>query len=162
MAVLVPLLVRGLREKSTTTRRQTAVIIENMSKLVENAQAAAPFLPRLIPALDKAAETVADPEARAVCARALEQLQRLEAKCKELEAAGIATKIEHDKVLASLKASLKLGDVDAAILDYLQPKWMIAKMRSIIRAGPKLQDLSAQIDERQTWIDRYLNYMRKL
>ena len=115
MSIIVPLLVRGLRERETAVKRQTATIIENMSKLVENAQAAAPFLPRLIPALDKAAETVADPEARDVCARALDQLKRLEAKCAELEAAGIAVKVEHAKVLGALKTGLKLGkDVDAS------------------------------------------------
>ena len=114
MSIIVPLLVRGLRERETAVKRQTSTIIENMSKLVENAQAAAPFLPRLIPALDKAAETVADPEARDVCARALDQLKRLEAKCAELEAAGIAVKVEHAKVLGALKTGLKLGDVDAS------------------------------------------------
>jgi len=77
LAVMVPLLVRGLREKATATKRQTAVIIDNMSKLVENPIEAAPFLPLLLPALEKASETVSDPEARSVCERGLAQLNRL-------------------------------------------------------------------------------------
>jgi len=77
LAVMVPLLVRGLREKSTATKRQTAVIIDNMSKLVENPIDAAPFLPLLLPALEKASDTVSDPEARSVCERGLAQLNRL-------------------------------------------------------------------------------------
>lgn len=84
MAVLVPLLVRGLREKTTKTTRQTAVIIDNMSKLVENPLDAAPFLALLLPALDKAADSVSDPEARAVCDRGLKQLQRLDKECKSV------------------------------------------------------------------------------
>jgi len=64
LAVMVPLLVRGLREKTTAIKRITAVVIENMSKLVENPIEAAPFLPLLLPALEKAADSVADPEVR--------------------------------------------------------------------------------------------------
>ena len=77
LAVMVPLLVRGLREKTTATKRQTAVIIENMSKLVENPIDAAPFLPLLLPALEKSSDSVSDPEARSVCERGLKQLNRL-------------------------------------------------------------------------------------
>ena len=70
LALLVPLLVRGFREKSTAIKRQCAKIVSNMSKLVDHVMEAAPFLPELIPALDKAREEVSDPEARAVCDRA--------------------------------------------------------------------------------------------
>ena len=51
LAMVVPLLLRGLREKSIATKRQSAVIINNMSKLVDNPVEAAPFLPLLLPAL---------------------------------------------------------------------------------------------------------------
>jgi len=77
LAVMVPLLVRGLRESATAVKRTTAVIIENMSKLVENPIEAAPFIPLLLPALIKGSETVSDPEARAVFDRAQKQLERL-------------------------------------------------------------------------------------
>lgn len=53
LAVMVPLLVKGLRERSTQVKRLTAVIIDNMSKLVGDPLDAAPFLPRLIPELEK-------------------------------------------------------------------------------------------------------------
>eukprot|EP00549_Striatella_unipunctata_P000256 CAMPEP_0118684600 /NCGR_PEP_ID=MMETSP0800-20121206/6744_1 /TAXON_ID=210618 ORGANISM="Striatella unipunctata, Strain CCMP2910" /NCGR_SAMPLE_ID=MMETSP0800 /ASSEMBLY_ACC=CAM_ASM_000638 /LENGTH=1039 /DNA_ID=CAMNT_0006581345 /DNA_START=62 /DNA_END=3181 /DNA_ORIENTATION=+ len=77
LAMVVPLLLRGLREKQTATKRQSAVIIENMSKLVDNPLDAAPFLPLLLPALETNAESIADPEARDVTQRAVEQLNRL-------------------------------------------------------------------------------------
>jgi len=79
LAMVVPLLLRGLREKTTATKRQAAVIIENMSKLVDNPVDAAPFLPLLLPALTQNAESISDPEARDVTQRAVEQLQRLKA-----------------------------------------------------------------------------------
>merc|ERR1719159_1833250 len=77
LAMVVPLLLRGLREKKTATKRQSAVIIENMSKLVDNPLDAAPFLPLLLPALEQNAGHIADPEARDVTQRAVDQLNRL-------------------------------------------------------------------------------------
>mmetsp|Transcript_109771 Transcript_109771/g.164144 ORF Transcript_109771/g.164144 Transcript_109771/m.164144 type:complete len:1040 (-) Transcript_109771:137-3256(-) len=77
LAMVVPLLLRGLREKQTSTKRQAAVIIDNMSKLVDNPIDAAPFLPLLLPALETNAQSIADPEARAVTEKAVAQLNRL-------------------------------------------------------------------------------------
>jgi elongation factor 3 len=77
LAMVVPLLLRGLREKATATKRQSAVIINNMSKLVDNPVDAAPFLPLLLPALETNASSIADPEARGVTEKAVEQLNRL-------------------------------------------------------------------------------------
>lgn len=82
LAMVVPLLLRGLRVKETATKRQSAVIIENMSKLVDEPADAAPFLPLLMPALEKAAGTIANPEARGVADRAYAQLMRLDGLCK--------------------------------------------------------------------------------
>jgi elongation factor 3 len=82
--MVVPLLLRGLREKATATKRQSAVIIDNMSKLVDNPIDAAPFLPLLLPALQKASESVSDPEARSVCERGLNQLDRLDGEIKKV------------------------------------------------------------------------------
>eukprot|EP00620_Florenciella_sp_RCC1587_P013754 CAMPEP_0182570326 /NCGR_PEP_ID=MMETSP1324-20130603/10671_1 /TAXON_ID=236786 /ORGANISM="Florenciella sp., Strain RCC1587" /LENGTH=1068 /DNA_ID=CAMNT_0024784705 /DNA_START=58 /DNA_END=3264 /DNA_ORIENTATION=- len=119
MAVLVPLLVRGLREKSTTTRRQTAVIIDNMSKLVENPLDSAPFLPLLLPALEKATETVSDPEARAICERGLKQLQRLDKACKDVlggedgEVEAIAA--DQGQVLGIIQTAVGQGDAVFAV-----------------------------------------------
>jgi len=53
LAMVVPLLIKGLRSKITATRRQSAVIIDNMSKLVDDPIDAEPFLPLLMPALGK-------------------------------------------------------------------------------------------------------------
>jgi elongation factor 3 len=49
-----------------------------MSKLVDDPLDAAPFLPRLLPALRDSATNMSDPEARTVMERALAQLERLD------------------------------------------------------------------------------------
>jgi elongation factor 3 len=105
LAMVVPLLLRGLRSNLTATRRQSAVIIDNMSKLVDDPIDAAPFLPTLLPDLEKAAEAMSDPEARSVAERATKQLKRLEGECNlALKAAKIANVPE---VLAALKKASK-------------------------------------------------------
>ena len=49
LAMLVPLLVRGMADRQTAIKRKTAVITDNMAKLVDDPVDAAVFLPRLLP-----------------------------------------------------------------------------------------------------------------
>lgn len=77
LSIIVPLLVRGLRERTTAIKRKACVIIDNMAKLVEVPWDAAPFLPKLIPELEKVKEEVADPECRKVAANAYATLMRV-------------------------------------------------------------------------------------
>lgn len=108
LAMVVPLLIRGLRSKVTATRRQSAVIIDNMSKLVDDAIDAEPFLPTLMPALEFAADSVSDPEARGICERAAFQLNKLSKLCAE---AKLRTKaIDKALVLDALKNHIKTAD----------------------------------------------------
>mmetsp|Transcript_1522 Transcript_1522/g.2030 ORF Transcript_1522/g.2030 Transcript_1522/m.2030 type:complete len:931 (+) Transcript_1522:518-3310(+) len=84
LAVVVPLLSRALALKgasSTAVKRQTALIICNMSKLVDRPIEAAPFLPKLLPGLEKLADELADPEARLVCEKSVALMKALEEKC---------------------------------------------------------------------------------
>jgi len=95
LAMVVPLLLRGLREKATATKRQSAVIINNMSKLVDNPLDSAPFLPLLLPALETNASSIADPEARETTEKAVAQLQRLKGLAdKQASVRGDISKIE--------------------------------------------------------------------
>lgn len=74
LAIMVPLLVRALNERATPIKRKTAVIIDNMCKLVEYPADMILFMPFLEPALKKTKENMADPEARAVCEKAYNTL----------------------------------------------------------------------------------------
>jgi elongation factor 3 len=96
LAIMVPLLERGLVERETAIKRKAAVIIDNMCKLVEDPQIVAAFLPRLMPALERNFETLADPEAREKTRQGLDTLIRVghvkDGKIPELSRAGdIAT-----------------------------------------------------------------------
>jgi|EP00640_Fibrocapsa_japonica_P000520 elongation factor 3 len=116
LAMVVPLLLRGLRSRVTATRRQSAVIIDNMSKLVDDPLDAAPFLPQLLPALAKAAEEMSDPEARGVAERADNQLKRLNGLVKSIVTKGI----NHDLVLGAIKETVGSQPAEAdTIINHL-------------------------------------------
>ncbi|PLB42696.1 putative translation elongation factor eEF-3 [Aspergillus candidus] len=92
LAIMVPLLDRGLTERETAIKRKTAVIVDNMCKLVEDPQLVAPFLPKLMPGLNKNFDTLADPEARGKTRQALDTLSRVgdvkDGKIPEISTAG--------------------------------------------------------------------------
>ena len=102
LAMVVPLLLRGLRARAPTTQRQTALVIDNMSKLVDDPHDAAPLVPLLKPALANAADTIADPEARQVVERASAQMDVL----AEQVAAVRLGELSYDAVLAALREQL--------------------------------------------------------
>lgn len=77
LAIMVPLLVRALTERKPAIQRQTAVIIDNMCKLVENPADAHQFLPKLMPGLDRIIEIAADPELRNVASNARATMVRV-------------------------------------------------------------------------------------
>lgn len=77
LALMVPLLSRGLNERPTATKRKVAVIIDNMTKLVDNERTVRPFLGKLLPGLIKIESTMADPEARGVIQRAIKTLREV-------------------------------------------------------------------------------------
>ena len=77
LSIMVPLLIRGLRERATAVKRKSALIIDNMAKLVDNPSDAAVFLPRLLPGLEKVSQEVPDPECRSVASKARDTLLKL-------------------------------------------------------------------------------------
>ncbi|KAI6356178.1 translation elongation factor EF-3 [Pyricularia grisea] len=77
LALMVPLLERGLQERDTAIKRKAAVIVDNMCKLVDDPNIVSAFLPRLMPNLEKNYENMADPEAREKTKQGLDTLTRV-------------------------------------------------------------------------------------
>lgn len=77
LALMVPLLDRGLAERETAIKRKSAVIVDNMCKLVDDPNIVAPFLPKMMPGLEKNHDNLADPEAREKTRQALDTLIRV-------------------------------------------------------------------------------------
>uniref|UniRef100_A0A0G4HPL7 ABC transporter domain-containing protein n=1 Tax=Chromera velia CCMP2878 TaxID=1169474 RepID=A0A0G4HPL7_9ALVE len=121
LSVTVPLLKRALREGTTAIRRKAAVIIDNMSKLVEEPLEAAPFLPELMPELAKASDAIADPEVRQVCSRADAGMKKIQHAIEQLGAAAETRPLSAEEleptVREALHAVLNLYPKLAATLD---------------------------------------------
>jgi elongation factor 3 len=123
LALMVPLLERGLAERETAIKRKAAVIVDNMCKLVEDPQIVASFLPKLMPALNKNYETLADPEAREKTKQALETLVRVgdvkDGNIPEISKAGdISTVLNLLKGSLSSKFSKFVDDKFLPILEF--------------------------------------------
>eukprot|EP00607_Mallomonas_marina_P007974 CAMPEP_0182416988 /NCGR_PEP_ID=MMETSP1167-20130531/1422_1 /TAXON_ID=2988 /ORGANISM="Mallomonas Sp, Strain CCMP3275" /LENGTH=1038 /DNA_ID=CAMNT_0024590237 /DNA_START=63 /DNA_END=3179 /DNA_ORIENTATION=+ len=143
LAMVVPLLLRGLRSRVTATRRQSAVIIDNMSKLVDDPMDAAPFLPVLLPALAEAADAMSDPEARGVAENATKQLRKLNDFCEKAKL--VSKTAEDEKVQAAVAAKLPK--------DVLEMKVMINHVSSLCCS---LMNLKKYGDEDWDEISKFL------
>ncbi|KAF7886227.1 hypothetical protein EAF00_010330 [Botryotinia globosa] len=118
LAIMVPLLDRGLSERETAIKRKSAVIIDNMCKLVEDPNIVAAFLPKLMPGLIKNYDNLADPEAREKTKQGLDTIKRVGAvgadgKIPEPSNAGQVSTVEAilKDVLSSNKSALKFEPI---------------------------------------------------
>jgi elongation factor 3 len=103
LAIMVPLLERGLADRDTPIKRKSAVIVDNMCKLVEDPQIVAAFLPKLMPALKKNYDNLADPEAREKTKQGLDTLKRVGAVKED----GTAPEVSKAGDIATVSAILK-------------------------------------------------------
>jgi len=76
LAATLPVLARGLNDKSEEVKRTCCQIVDNMCKLVEDPAEVLPLMPRLEPLVKAATEKISDPEARGMAERAYKTLQK--------------------------------------------------------------------------------------
>jgi elongation factor 3 len=107
LAIMVPLLERGLKERETAIKRKSAVIVDNMCKLVEDPKIVGAFIPKLFPQLKNNEENLADPEAREKTRQGLETLRRVGELDKDGKGAQISTAGDIATVSAILKSVLE-------------------------------------------------------
>jgi len=110
LSVIVPVLLMGFRSNLDATKRLSAVIVANMIKLVVNPIEIESYMSRLLPVLQFAANNVSEPEARQMCVKSYDSLNKLNDQIKNLPKLtsfeDIITKIEcdesHKKGIASI------------------------------------------------------------
>merc|ERR1719169_247599 len=83
LAAMIPVLSRGLTDKSEEVVRTCCLIVDNMCKVVEDPAEVLPVMPRLEPLVKAATEKIADPEARGMAERAYATLQKAAGKGAE-------------------------------------------------------------------------------
>jgi len=77
LAVLIPVLVRGLNERSEATQRRVCVIVDNMCKLIDDEREGAPLLGDVEKLVNKRADELSDPDAREVAERARDTIKKM-------------------------------------------------------------------------------------
>uniref|UniRef100_A0A383W2Z9 Elongation factor 3 n=1 Tax=Tetradesmus obliquus TaxID=3088 RepID=A0A383W2Z9_TETOB len=148
LAVMVPLLVKGLRE-STAIQRKSCVIITNMSKLVNSPVDAVNFLPKLLPGVEKVARAAADPELRDVASSAMAILEKVAKEGEEASAQPESAKAETAAFLQQLKDTIARSldvKVDQTTLEY------VAAMTTLL-----FNSRNFEFDE---WADAMVPYLK--
>merc|ERR1712139_703081 len=107
LACTLPVLARGLNDKSEEVKRTCCLIVDNMCKVVEDPSEVTPVMPRLEPLVKSAVEMISDPEARAVAEKAEKTLQKAAG-----DGSASAKKIEQADAMTAIQAELgdKAGD----------------------------------------------------
>ncbi|GAB9465141.1 Elongation factor 3 [Globisporangium polare] len=123
LAIMEPLLQRALKEGKTAVKRQAAVIIDNMCKLMDDPAEAQLFMPKLLPGLQKIIDTVADPECREVATRAHSTLFIAGGSVEVMSEEEL--KVDYDNILAIIKNSVKedpvasKAEIDEYVINHL-------------------------------------------
>jgi elongation factor 3 len=108
LALLTPVLVRGLNERTEATKRRCCVIVDNMSKLIDDPREGKPLLAEVRDLVSKAADAISDPDAREMAEKTVVSISKL-ADCEPF--------IESDFKDYAGKAGLKTDLLDE-VLDY--------------------------------------------
>jgi elongation factor 3 len=116
LAIMAPILQRGLGEAAQAILRQTAVIIDNMCKLVEDPIHAEQFLPKLLPGLNRTIAVAADPELRNVATKAKATLVRVGGGKEDVVIEDYTTKTRRQLDNAIVTIKKVVGQVNAAAL----------------------------------------------
>eukprot|EP00271_Cylindrocystis_brebissonii_P003476 TRINITY_DN1446_c0_g1_i1.p1 TRINITY_DN1446_c0_g1~~TRINITY_DN1446_c0_g1_i1.p1 ORF type:complete len:994 (+),score=230.02 TRINITY_DN1446_c0_g1_i1:209-3190(+) len=109
LSMMVPLLLRGMKERATIVKRKTVVVIDNMTRLVDDPSEAAPFLPQLLPGVERVSEEVADPECRATGAKVVKALKSMKEEVESDEATELTKKADPAVVVSILKGVIASG-----------------------------------------------------
>ncbi|ORY81325.1 P-loop containing nucleoside triphosphate hydrolase protein [Protomyces lactucae-debilis] len=153
LALLVPLLKRSMMDAAfgVNTQRQTAVVVDNLVRLVPDPTTCTPFLKALLPGVKRVAETASMPEVRALATRALATLQAAGAEtplaAEPLSIAEVEKYLSSYVTVASPEDGELLHAVAAMVADmiaakdYFRKTWekTLAKYMSPIMTGSPLE-----------------------
>ncbi|KZS93830.1 hypothetical protein SISNIDRAFT_454274 [Sistotremastrum niveocremeum HHB9708] len=117
LAVLVPLLIRALNDRSMEVQRRTVVIIDNLVKLVRDESVVAIYLSGLVEGVRKIAKDAAFPEVRAFGQTALDTLHKAGASSDTVPPPRRDISSEASAALTTLKSLLPSALPQSPLLD---------------------------------------------
>jgi elongation factor 3 len=77
LALLAPVLVRGLNDRSEVTKRRCCVIVDNMCKLIDDPREGSPLMSQIRGLVERSTESISDPDARAMAEKAHASINKL-------------------------------------------------------------------------------------
>ncbi len=108
LALLVPLLLRGMAERSTPIRRKACLIVFNMAQLVDSPVHAMEFGEQMAAPIAKVINEMSNPEARGVAEKALKLVEQVISDAQAAGAAGQSeAKADRSAMLGQLKDAVK-------------------------------------------------------
>lgn len=113
LGLLIPILIKGMRERKVVVKRRSALVIGNMCKLVNDPRTAAQFYPILKPVLERGIEEIAVEEVRKVCQDSLNTLLRVAGEASVLS----ADLFTHEDLVKSIEKNLTAQNV-ANVADF--------------------------------------------
>ncbi|KAK9449191.1 P-loop containing nucleoside triphosphate hydrolase protein [Limtongia smithiae] len=120
LSMLVPILRRALSQGSSSQDllRQTVIVVENLTRLVNNPREIRAFLPDLLPSVRRVVDTAALPEVRGLAKKALEVLEHAEKEqgINRIQAAEITERIAQissaDMIVVNYVSALVAVDIN--------------------------------------------------
>merc|ERR1712232_1187402 len=115
LAIMLPVLTRGLNDKSEKIKRTCSLIVDNMCKVVEDPAAVLPVMALLEPLVKRAVEQISDPEARSVAERAYKTL----VKSAEGAESKLVTTKDGLNALTGVLAGGEAVECDDTVMNYV-------------------------------------------
>jgi len=149
LAVLTPVLVRGLKERSEMTKRRCCVIVDNMCKLIDDPREGSPLLAEVRRLTIIAADSMADPDAREMAERAVQSI-------KKLEDAGMF--VEQDFKAFATKAGISCDNLKAEELEWCSKSaYQLMKAKKAKKAGDAFKVFGFDAKASETMIESMCN-----
>lgn len=155
LAIMVPLLVRALTDRSPTVQRQAVIVVDNLCKLVVDPADAGQFLPPLWPGVDRIATDAAFPQVREFGLAAKSTLEKVGATAgngaalrdffaEQKDVEGVVTKIAAERFavddFTAISLTFSSGILAEAIYnrDFTEEHWQKSYL------GPYIQSFTAE------------------
>lgn len=143
LAIVEPLLVRGLRENKIAMKRKIGSIVDNMLVLVDNPCDGEPFINRILAGLTKAYDTITDDEAKKVIQKASDGLNKINNQLLEFKN---ITKENVIKIIQKECCFENVIDLDTLIVEY------VAEMCSYL--------VKQRVFKKEVWEETFLPYFK--
>ena len=128
MALLTPLLKRSMMDAAfgVNTQRQTAVVVDNLVRLIPDPTTCAEFLKDLVPGMKRVAESASMPEVRALATRALATLHAAGAEepasAEPVSKSDVQSYISHFTKVKSAEDETLLSFISQMVADMIKAK----------------------------------------